>query len=696
MESVTLRGIKSKEKGVYRGLLATTHIDKDGEMFTKNALTQMKECINNDQISGGQVGSYRAISVSHDWIKKQDPTMDAAAYAIPGTADLVQLGDGHWGVEADVTINEHYRGDMSAKEIEHRIEIGDFAGFSVEFEEDKAHSKKISVQNKTINVIDKLKEYCGAAFARARKIANTHAILYKEVEEKVQNIENNINEETNNEVDTSKNGLEVTAEELEETSKEKMSEDKNQEKNTEQTPSQKEENVSTETQTEQKSEVQDSSTQPTEDVASKESGAEDIKLKMKEILQSKEFKEELDANLNVSNKVIPNTKEKMEENTLSISMKEMNESIEAKDTLKFKEARSLYFKENEALDKALRTYGVPLETTLKVKSEGTKLRIMDSIKFKDTLDTTTNPTDYSQNIAELADLYLPGLIDTFNNQVNYFGSLRKIDHMEGTDRYGWKIRTSRDSNTAVDPNDTSIRKNNVKKLKLQTPIKEYRLGVSVTDYMLYHSRGTLADLFGIELEVTMKDIMVDINKDLFSGQSDNTLKVMGLPAIADTATYTEIYGLTRTNDNRLAPDAAGDTYTDVSGAITDSALTTAFEKVESEGALRQNLKIVCSPKQRDAIIALEKNKQRYNDNSPNFGFGVEGVRYNGIPVVYDYYCPDNQVFVTDDESDYIVMSRPPQVVGLAKVGAAEEAYISTYLAHVYEIPRRIHMLDNLS
>ena len=36
------------------------------------------------------------------------------------------------------------------------------------------------------------------------------------------------------------------------------------------------------------------------------------------------------------------------------------------------------------------------------------------------------------------------------------------------------------------------------------------------------------------------------------------------------------------------------------------------------------------------------------------------------------------------------------MIGLAKVGASESAYISVYLAAVYEQPRRIHMLDTLS
>jgi hypothetical protein len=36
------------------------------------------------------------------------------------------------------------------------------------------------------------------------------------------------------------------------------------------------------------------------------------------------------------------------------------------------------------------------------------------------------------------------------------------------------------------------------------------------------------------------------------------------------------------------------------------------------------------------------------------------------------------------------------MIGLAKIGAADDAYISVYLAAVYEQPRRIHMLNSLT
>ena len=70
--------------------------------------------------------------------------------------------------------------------------------------------------------------------------------------------------------------------------------------------------------------------------------------------------------------------------------------------------------------------------------------------------------------------------------------------------------------------------------------------------------------------------------------------------------------------------------------------------------------------------------------------------FDGVPMIVDSDCQVDAIFITDFESQYIVVSRAPQLNGLAKVGAAEEAYVNTFLAHVYELPRRINMMDTLS
>ena len=181
-------------------------------------------------------------------------------------------------------------------------------------------------------------------------------------------------------------------------------------------------------------------------------------------------------------------------------------------------------------------------------------------------------------------------------------------------------------------------------------------------------------------------------------QVDSGTKVLGLEAVADSAGNGTIYNISRTVANRLAPDSAADTYNAVGGAITTLLVRQAIEKVEVEGAMRENIRIVCNPSQRTKFAELLDSELRGNHGEQtSMGFGGAGVlTFDGIPFIFDYQCQTDALFVVDFESEYIVMSKAPQLTGLAKVGAAEQAYIETYLAHVYEQPRRIHMLDTLS
>jgi hypothetical protein len=680
MERETVFSLEYKENtDTYKGLIATTHPDKVGDILSKQVLVQIKDSINNKEKTGDTQGSYRSISLAHDWIKLNNPDLDEVGFFLPGTAKVKELPDGHFGVEAEFKLNNHYRGDMSIAEIKERIEMGHFGGLSIEYEPDPTKTKEVNIKGKTLRFIDGFVTYAGTALARARKIANPHAVLYKEVANMVK-----LEEKEEKIINTKEDSIADTSEQVEEVVEEKVEEKQ---------PEQMEQaEIKPETK-----EVKADETVVETAVETKEE-TPDLKIQVKEILQDKEFWKAVDSELDVKSKVIKTKEtEQMENNTMNLSIKEMNSALEKNDVVGFRSASSLYFKENEELEQALRTTGVPLNTTLTVKCDGTKLRIMDKIQFKDTLDTTTNPTSYTQNIAELADIYLPGLIDTFNTQTNLFGALRKVDHLEGTDRYGWRIRTTREESLSVDPNDTAVTKRAVGKLKLQTPIKEYRLGVSVTDYMLYHSRGSMADLFRVELEVTMKDIMTDINKDLYGARVDDTTAILGLEGVAKSATYTSIYGLVRSAANRLAPDTAADTFQDINGALTTAKLREALRKPEIEGALRGNLRIVTNPALRDKLAELNASLRRHNsDAQSDFGFDVTGHTFDGVPIIYDAFCPVNKLFVSDFESNYVVVSRPPQVIGLARVGAAEEAFVSIYLAHVYENPRRIHQLDRVS
>ena len=207
----------------------------------------------------------------------------------------------------------------------------------------------------------------------------------------------------------------------------------------------------------------------------------------------------------------------------------------------------------------------------------------------------------------------------------------------------------------------------------------------------------MGDLLMVEANAVMGDLMRDINDDLFTEQVDTAgNQILGLEAVADSAGNTSMYGKTRSTANRLAPAAAADTYEAVGGALTTAYLRGAAKKVEVAGARFSDLRYVMHPTQRVKLYELNQSLIQ-QEHSPRMGIDASGnITWDAIPVIIDGSCQEDAVFVIDMASDYIVISQAPQLVGLAKVGAAESAFIRVYLAHVYEQPRRIHMLDTLT
>lgn len=665
-QKICIKSLEFKEDiKLYEGIIATSHLDRGRDILSRKALEQIAAYINTTTQVGDDMGAYRLVSLSHDWIKENNPELDAVGYLLP-TAEVIQLDDGHFGVKVQMKLNEFYRGDMSHEEIKQRIDDGFFGGFSIEYSTDDQHCKTVRIDNEPARFIDELTGYGGTAIAKSRMQMNPYAVMYKEIESQMESKSS----EVVNETQAKETVIETQS--IEEVQIEAVDEKECSDK---------------------KKKMEEHE----EEMASKEQNLINNKVEgisVKELLQSQEFKEAVLNELKIEKKVLKVKEEKMEAKSLSI--KEMNEALNAGDSFKYQNATSMYFKENAALDSALRTTGVPLHTTLDIKCVGNKIKVVGNLQFKDTLVSDSNTSAYTQNSVEFADVFVPGLVDTFNNQTNLFGAVRKVDNIEGSNKYGWRIGTSQQSTLSVDPDDTSVNKKFMNKLKLQTEIKEYRLGVSVSDYTLYHSRAAVGDLFRIEVEKAMRDIMKDINKDLFTEQVDTTgTKILGLEAVADSAGNTSIYGISRSSTNRLAPDSAADTYQAVGGALTTALIRGALRKVEVEGALRSNLRIVCNPAVRDKLFELMDDNQRFNGSAAMFGFTGQ-TAYDGVPMIVDSDAQSDALFVIDNESYYVVVSRAPQVIGLAKVGAAEEAYVSVYLAAVYEQPRRIHMLDTLS
>jgi len=677
-----------------RSRIATTHPDRskqgkyEGDILSKNVMYQIRDYINSDISTAGELGSYRGISLFHDWIKENNPQKQLAG-VIKGTAEVVELPDGHFAVEAEYDINKYLNTEVEgetydSKRLEYEIEEGYISGLSVEYAPEKTSIKEVDINGKQYRFIDKLSKYGGQSFARARLIANPAAMMYKEIISQVHKLEeetNMVDEKIEVPIEGAK--VEETKVEVTETKPEVKEEPKAKEKV----------EAKEEPKAEEKVEVKEESKTEEPKIEQKE-----IKLSVKELLESKEMKTAIQEALQVKSKVAKEVKEENKMDGINLSIKEMNAALDKNDVIAFNHAAGAIL-ESKELGIALKGKGVELKNTLQVKSNGRKLKIVNRLETKDILNTDTNPSTYTQNSAELGDVYRPGILDTFNNQINTFGSLRKVDNVGRSNKYGWEIFTSQDagSDLWVDSNDDSVNKEASKKLKLQTEMKVIRKGVSVSDYTAYFADPrVIGNLFQLEINKKMNDIMKQLNKALFGAQVDNGEVYLGYEGVANTATFTSIYGLTRTTSNRLAPTSASDTYQDVSGSITASLLQGAITKVEVQGAMRSDLRIRCNPAMRDKIFNLYEDKIRYS-TSAVVGFNPSlPILPNGVPLIADADCGTDQVYVTDDASDFIVVGKAPMVTGLAKVAAAESAYVEAYLAHVYENVLRIHMLDNLS
>lgn len=686
--------VKEGEDGEFysEGFICTTHPDRamdeevDGEILTKQACEQIAKFINDGVATTLTLGSTRTVSKQHDWVHANDPGMEPAGMAMP-PAEVKQTPDGQWGVFCKT---HHNKSHSEFEDIKYKVEHGYYPGYSIEYY--PGQSEKINIGEKTFRVIKSVANFVGYAFAGARKIANPSALItgfaYKEIEDMIKNEEAKTMAEEEIKVQVKE---ESPAEETIEQPQEEVVEEKVEEV--------VEESVSEEEPVVEKQEEEVTEEKPEEEEIDVKESKVDIKEVVAQIKESAEFKEAI-GSIDIKSKVI---KKEVEEDKMSITIKEMNEHLAKKDMVSYKEAASQLVEQDDWMIKEFKNpanYTAGFQSNLTVKTAGKGLQIVGGIKVKSTLGTGDNASTYTQADVEFADVFAPGIIDTFNNQTNLFGFLRKEQHIGG-EHYQWKLVTNRDpsgNSTFVGHNDTTVAKNFSSKGNEQTPLKIARRGISVTDFINRYSARSLGDLFQLEVDLQMKEMMKDVNVALFAEVADGTGNApLGLEAVADSAGNTTLYGKTRSIANRLAPTNAADTYLAVGGALTEAAMRTKISYLESEGVRQGDIAIIASPNSRDLLFNLLDGQRRFNTTEASFGFNRMMVpSYDGIPVIVDSDCNSDALYFIDTDSDVIVIGMEPRLVSLAKVGAATEAYVQMDFAHVYKQPRRIGMLDTLA
>jgi len=653
-----------------------------GEILDKNVLDKMAAMINDESRIGGNVGSYRTIGLFHDRVHHNDLSLEEAGFVLPGTAVVELLKDypGNYGLKVGTKVNAFYKPseiypDYTPEKINYKIDNGAI-GLSIEYNNDKNQERLVKTSEGTYRYVFDTDDFRGFSYARANLIGNPTAVSIKEIKDL-------INEECKNK-ENEENGGNKMIEEQEAKLKEADSKIKELEtKQAELLSKQKEEMVAFET-------------------------------KMKETIEKAFLGLQMDKPLNnPGEKIDTKMKEIKQAFEDSVKTSKWSEFVDVCDT-RIKE-------QHEHFNKILKTSGIDLEdTSLKVKCVGRKF-VIDSVKTKDVIDSSSmNEATYYQTNAMFADKYVPGIVETFMKSDNLLTAMVKEQHIGGNDKYQWRIWTTfgtftGDNTKAVDPDITSVTTTSQTFLKLETPIREYREAVEVSDFTVYHSQAAVGDLLMQEANRSAEVVVNSLNADLFKGKCDSTsgwLGVNGLLAIADYSTYTTLYGRTRSSYATLYNASSYDTTGE---AISIGLIREGYAIVNSAGTNIADMSIVMHPHQYIRLLnTFDNTAATYSATTihpitmgpapAEFGFRRNMIPHiDGIPIILDERCVDasgaaDSCAVVDMSKDgfVLVTSKPIGLRGLAKVGTTEKVYVSWYGTAVYKRPKNLWFHDDLT
>jgi len=675
----------------------------EGEILSKTVLSKIEGYINDEAQLGGKFGSYRTISLFHDRVQTGDYKLEEAGFVVPGSAIVKEMKSypGNYELLVDVEVNKHYEPtlypDYTPEKIDYKIQKGAL-GLSIEYNNRPEQERIVEIDGTKYNYVLDTDDFRGFGFARANIIGNPGAVrvkeilIAKEIKNKIEG-ENKMDELKLKEMETKLSASEAKIKELEEEKK-----------------------VAVEAKDEKKVEEVD---KKVEEVEGK---VKEMKLQMDNT--ATKIKESVELAFSGLNFTKP---AKNNESSQASKIKEVYDNIDSKNFVKFKEMTDNHiesqqnyltkFKEMIAVDGP--GFNFEKFQTLKVKCVGSNMMVVPSAKTKDVIDSSDMAESvYYQTNAMFADRYVAGITETFLKEDSLMSAMPKEQHIGGNDKYQWRLwvdytTVTGDNTLAVDPNVTSVTRTQRDFEKFSTPIREYRDGVEVTDFTQHHSMAAVGDLLGLELQRAAEAVTESMNADLFKPKSDDTsgwLGFTGLLAVADSATYTGMYGKTRSAANRLLDATTANTYVSTAEALTVDVIRDGYEKVLAHGSAIGSLAIVIHPTQMRRLWNTEDSAIRNNiltmsGAPPTFGFDRTVIPHvDGIPMIRDYRCESSAaaadcfgvVDLSVNKGFNLVVSKPLGARGLAKVGTSEAAYVSFWGCTVYKSPRNVFMHDSLT
>lgn len=676
----------------------------EGEILDKNVLDRMASYINDESRMGGKVGSFRTIGLFHDRVKAGDLGLDEAGYVIPGTAKVEPLKEfpGHYGLKVGTKTNKYYQGSplypkYTPEIIQYKIENGGI-GLSMEYDNSPDQERIVETDKGLYRYVMDTDDFRGFSYARANLIGNPTSVSIKEIRDildKKHNGGTNTMAEQPTETEVKLKESEAKVQELTAKIKELESKDADDPK---------------------LKEMNDELVKVKEQITSQKLELDQAAAKIKESIETAFSGLKFESKPLHTENTDPKLKEINDALDKGVKTKEWTDFVQVCDT-RIKE-------QNEHFTKVLRTTGIDMsETSLKVKCVGRNF-VVEAPKTKDVITSgDMDESTYYQTNAMFADKYVPGIVETFQKSDNLLSAMVKEQHTGGNDKYPWRIWTdfatfTGDNTAAVDPDVTSVSTTQYDFLKLETPIREYRKAVEVSDFTQYHSQAAVGDLLMKEANRAAEVVVNSLNADLYKGKCDGTsgwVGVNGLLAVADYSTHSTLYGRTRSSYGRLYN---ANSYDSTAEAISAGLIREGYAYVNSAGTNIADMAIVMHPHQWIRFLNTQDNAISGTANAistiehpvtmgpapAEFGFRRNLIpHFDGIPVILDEACVDASgnadtfcVIDMSSEGFVLVTSKPIGMRGLAKVGTTEKVYVSWYGTAVYKRPRNLYVHDDLT
>jgi len=669
-----VRGFEVKETELdfhVEGLIATDHIDaldSDPEIEIPDLIP--KETLESfaDQINSLQRA--RLMGIHHSEGRPINPEYFGEADVENTPAEVVSLQDGHWGLYVDTKL---LKNDPETPSIIDKFRSKELNSFSITYDTKGFETTDFDwIDDKLVRIVNPPTELWG--YTGASNPVNPNAIAtnfgFKEFKEILK-------KPTNKEGDK----MEVKEDPVEEVV-------------------QPEEKV-------EETKVEENVQETKEKVEEPEEKVEEITPETKEFLEFKKHKKELEnkefiektaqtivdgvlTKMEIKEKVIKdNTQPGNTE--IPLEIKEFREILENKPV----ELKEQFKRAANYADKI----GVSWDsTTARIEQREFKSFCIGAngrdLEFKG-LGITTNQntdTDYLQSTAELQDVYDPVIYNALNQRTVLWNILRKDDMSnKGNNQVQFVLKTA--ANTSAEfYTGNAVTLGNVTRLKYQTKFKKIQVGVSVDGDMIAAARGgPVSDVFAQEVMDSTMDMLAVINAALFAEVGlETAAAVIGLEYITDSANNTTLYNVTRSSDNKLAPDSAGDTYIDQGSArISMTNLRAGIRQGVVDGADKQNFIYVTSPLQGDLLRSkFDDSRRMLSPRDTGFGFSTD-LFIDGVPVFEDKDCNTDDWWMIDLDSHRVAIWKPATIERLGKSADSEDAFIKMYFATYNRRPRAL-------